>query len=197
LWLEGVSVAVAAGMLTRLLGDSLRAEENAADVVHFATTVARRGISWAMIGAALAVWMSLRRGERDRLLRRTAIGLSFGALAGALNGAIYSGLTDLLTTPVDGEVASVPALAVTGAVLGAAIGALWMPRRVAIGCFGGVLGGVLAQLVTNTVGHPSEVLSLGVNCFAIVGLALLAMLTLDVRSAAVTRRAAAAQVARA
>jgi hypothetical protein len=191
LWLEGVAIAAGAGMLARWLGDPIRAGANATDAALILTTVARRAETWAVIGAALAIWLSVRRGEQGRLLRRTAMGLLLGALAGGLGGAIFAGLVYLPDAAVSGKAVeriSVAALAATGGVLGAAIGALWVPRRVAVGCVGGALGGVLVQLGTNAFGHPSDVLALGLNCFVIVGVALFAMLSLDVRAAAGARR---------
>ncbi|HMJ02603.1 MAG TPA: hypothetical protein VK506_06655, partial [Conexibacter sp.] len=84
-----------------------------------------------------------------------------------------------------------------GAVLGATVGGLWTPRRVVVGFLAGALGAVLVQAGRNTFGNPSDVYALGLNCLVIVGVVLLAMLTLDVRAAAPRRATATRQVARA
>jgi drug/metabolite transporter (DMT)-like permease len=154
----------------------------------------RRGVAWAVIGLALAVWLCLRRGEYGRLPQRAVIGLLLGALAGALNGTIWAGLVLVPDTGVSAEtvdLVAIAAVATTGAVLGATIGGLWTPRRVAVGLLAGVLGAVLVQAGRNTLGNPSAVYALGLNCLVIVGVVLLAMLTLDVRAAGARRAEAA------
>jgi len=196
LWLEGVAVAVASGLLVRQLADPLKVTDTladpASDTDRIVSQIALRGLCWAAVGAALAIWLSLRRGERGRLLRRTATGLLLGGLAGALGGALYG----LVAFAPDANLGldarnqlQIGALALTGGVLGIGIGALWIPPRAVAGCVGGALGGAAIQLATNATVHPSDPWTFGLNCFAIVGVALLGLLALDVRDAAATRRA--------
>lgn len=191
LWLGGIAVAVAAGMLARYLADPIRAGADPTDAARILATVARRGVTWAVIGAALAVWLSVRRGDEGRLLRRMVKGIVLGGFAGAAGGAVFSLLAYLPELPVSSEELqriSIGALAVTGGILGAAIGALWIPPRTAAGCLGGAAGGVLGQLATPPSQQLADVLALGIHCATIVGVALLVMLALDVRAAAATRR---------
>ncbi len=202
LWLEGVAVATAAGMLARWLADPIRPRTvPTTDETLLLTTSLRRAVVWAVIGAALAIWLGLRRGDSRRLLGRVALGLLLGALAGGIGGAIFSGLIhlpDRVATPQTVERIALLSLAVTGGVVGAAIGALWTPRRVAVGCVGGAFGGVVVQLATNRLGHPLDVFALGLNCLVIAGVTLLALLVLDVRAAAAAERSVPApQAARA
>jgi len=189
LWLEGVAVAAVAGMLARNF--PLRAGPEATDVTRILVTMARRAETWAVIGAVLAVWMGLRRGDQGRMLRRIVTGLSLGAVAGAIGGAIYALAAFVPADPLDGASlmrVSIVALATTGCVLGAAIGALWVPRRPAAGSIGGALGGVIGQILTNTLSSLSGDWALGIHCVFIVGFGLFAMLALDVRAAAGARQ---------
>jgi TIR domain len=196
LWLEGVAVATAAGMLARYLADPIRVGAGpTTDAALILTTAARRAVVWAVIGAALAIWLGLRRGDPGRLPGRVARGLLLGALAGALGGAVFSGLIhlpDRIPTPQTLERIALLSLAVTGGVVGTAIGALWIPRRLVVGFLAGALGGVLAQLGANAFGKPPDVFQLGLNCLVISAVTLLAMLVLDVRAATVAQRAAPA-----
>jgi hypothetical protein len=192
LWIEGVAVAVGAGMLARALGDPIKASAGAKDLTVALTLVARRAEVWAVVGGALALWLSVRRGGRRRLLWRVILGLLIGALAGAIGGAVLAAATylpDPNASPLVQQRISIGSLAVTGAILGAAIGTLWIPRRAGAGLLGGALGGALVQLGTNTLGFPGPVLAVGLQCLLIVGVALGAMLALDVHAAAVTRQA--------
>lgn len=172
LWLEGVAVAVAAGLLSR-------------ELLDFDGTVGRRAVVWAVVGGALALWLSLRRGDQGRLLQRTVLGLLLGALAGGLGGVVF----DLLDHNTGAEVASI---ALTGSILGLALGALWIPPRAVAGLLSGACGGALVQLVLNAqhdlqsvlgVELEREVIQVGWQCLAIFGLTLLVLLALDVRAA--------------
>ena len=173
-------------MLARYLGEPIKASADATDMAKALTLVARRAEVWAVVGGALAVWLSLRRGGQRRLLSRVLLGLLIGACAGALGGAIFALGVYLPDPNVSAEVArriSIASLAATGGLLGAAIGVLWIPPRITAGLLGGIVGGVLVQLGTNTFGHPADVLAVGWACLSIVGLALYAMLALDVHAA--------------
>lgn len=198
LWLEGVAVAVAAGLLAhwafgflgpppldRLLG---RPTEHETIVGQLQL----RAVCWAVVVAALAIWLTVRRGDRGRLLRRTAMGLLLGGLAGALGGGLWSLLCFVLPDEnlrgAAQQHAQIAALALTGGIVGIAVGMLWIPPRAAAGCLAGALGAVLVQLATNTLDHPPATATFALNCFAITGVALLALLLLDVRDAVAVRR---------
>ena len=66
------------------------------------------------------------------------------------------------------------------------------PARAAAGCLAGALGAVLVQLVQIAATTPENPLDGGtafaLNCFAITGVVLLALLLLDVRHAVDVRR---------
>jgi hypothetical protein len=186
LWAEGVAVAVLAGMLTRSQVDP-NPEFPASDLDVLLPLVERRAAAWAVIGAAIAIWLCVRRREYDLLLRRTVMGVLLGGLGGALGGMIFGLLAYVPDTPLTmarAELLAIPAMTATGGIVGATIGALWTPRRIVVGSVSGALGGALVTLVKNGFGHPTDVPALGWDCFAIVGVTLLAMMVLDVRAAA-------------
>lgn len=207
LWLEGVAVAVAAGVLARLLAgaiDSLNPAAGASASTAIVALVERRALVWAAVAGALALWLSLRRRDQGRLLRRLAIGLVYGALAGALGGVLYALLTELPRLHLSHqqmEAAAVASLAITGGLLGMAMGALWMPRRAAVGLLAGAAGGALVQVLLNRFGAPTQdAVAVAYQCAAIFGTTLLTLLALDVRAAAASLRPAvvpAAEAARA
>ncbi|MFL5818475.1 MAG: toll/interleukin-1 receptor domain-containing protein [Conexibacter sp.] len=196
LWLEGVAVAVAAGLLAHRAFGFLGPSAGAPDGERVVGQVAVRAVCWAIVVAALAIWLTLRRGDHGRLLRRTATGLLLGALAGALGGGLWGLLYVVAPNHgLDGltqEQAQVAALALTGGVVGFGVGMLWIPPRAAAGCLAGALGAGLAQLVQVATTTPDDPLAgttaFALNCFAIVAVALLALLLLDVRDAVAVRR---------
>jgi len=191
LWLEGVAVATGSGLLVRQLADPLKAADTATETDKIISAIVLRGVCWAAVGAALAIWLSVRRGDRGRLLRRTAMGIVLGGLAGAAGGALWGFLSFAPEQAVDADTRDqiqIAALALTGGLVGMAIGMLWIPPRATAACLGGALGGALVQLATNATDHPPDPWTFGLNCFVIVGVALGGMLALDVRAAAATRR---------
>ena len=194
LWVEGVVLAVVAGMLARQLAGVIKTDDTSATAAVL-VLVARRAVVWAAVAAVLAVWLSLRRGDQGRLARRVAVGLLYGALAGALGGLVYGLATEVSALDVlhrqQVRVAAVVSLAITGGLLGMGLGALWIPPRAAAGLLAGACGGALMQLVINsyrplreTHALDADVLQVGYQCLGIFGCSLLALLTLDVRSAA-------------
>ncbi|HEU4702004.1 MAG TPA: hypothetical protein VFS37_05930, partial [Conexibacter sp.] len=195
LWVEGVVLAVVAGMLARQLAGVIAPGDEPSETTAVLVLVARRAVVWAAVAAVLALWIGLRRGDQGRLARRVAVGLFYGALAGALGGLVYGLATavsaiDLLGGQ-QGRVGAVASLAITGGLLGMGLGALWIPPRAAAGLLAGACGGALVQLAINAAGRPRElggidtdVIQVGYQCLGIFGCALLVLLALDVRSAA-------------
>jgi hypothetical protein len=184
LWIEGVVLAIVAGVLARSLAGLVSTGSD----VH--ELVVRRAVVWAAVAAVLALWLSLRRGDQGRLLRRVAEGLLYGALAGALGALVYglardvSAVHQLLSTQHSVAVAS---LAITGGLLGLGLGALWIPPRAAAGLLAGACGGGLAQIALNSFDphhDVGDVIGVGCQCLGIFGCTLLVLLALDVRSAA-------------
>lgn len=196
LWLEGVAVAVVAGLLAHAAFGFLGAPEEPSVNEKILGQVEVRAACWATVVAALAIWLTLRRGDRGRLLRRAAMGLLLGALAGALGGGLWGLLCFVLPeenlSGAAQQHAQIAALALTGGIVGLGVGALWIPPRAVAGCLAGALGAVLVQLVqlaTTTAEDPLPgTATFMLNCFAIVGIALLALLLLDVRNAVAVRR---------
>jgi hypothetical protein len=196
LWLEGVALAVAAGMLARWLGGEIHAlnpVRTEPPHTQIMAIVERRALVWAAVAGVLALWLSLRRGDQGRLLRRVAIGLLYGALAGALGGVVYGLVTELPSldpTPHQVDATAIASLAITGGLLGLALGALWIPPRAVAGLLAGACGGAFAQLLINRFGNPGdlgsvegEVFEVAYQCLAIFGFGLFALLALDARRA--------------
>ncbi|HKG03536.1 MAG TPA: toll/interleukin-1 receptor domain-containing protein [Conexibacter sp.] len=196
LWLEGVAVAVAAGLLVRWALADLGPPDDPTEDQMIAGQIQLRAVCWAVVVAALAIWLTLRRGDRGRLLRRTAMGLLLGGLAGALGGGLWSLLCFVLNDPSPiQEVAQqqqermqIAALALTGGIVGIAVGMLWIPPRALAGCLAGAVGAGLVQVATNALEHPPGAGAFALNCFAIVGATLLVLLLLAVRAAVAVRR---------
>ena len=72
-----------AGSPTRSTPPSSRPEAG-----QIAAAILRRTLTWAVLGVALAAWLSFVRGECEPLAGRALLGLVVGALAGALGGVI-------------------------------------------------------------------------------------------------------------
>ncbi|HKG40115.1 MAG TPA: toll/interleukin-1 receptor domain-containing protein [Conexibacter sp.] len=199
LWLEGVLLAVAAGVLARWLVGMVGLLNPEDDTIL--TTVARRTLVWAAVAGVLVLWLSLRRGDQGRLLRRVAIALVYGALAGALGGLVYALAIEVerLRLQDDQAAVAVVSLAITGGLLGLALGALWIPPRAVAGLVAGACGGALAQLLLNAFNDPktatvadSDVFQVACQCLAIFGFALLLLLVLDARRATAPQQLVAA-----
>jgi hypothetical protein len=190
--LEGMAVAAVAAFFGRALAWSIAFHPDkqhpatTGETVHqIGSTLLRQGVTGAVTGAALAVWLAYRLGRSGGLLWLR--GLLVGALAGALGGTIL-GLFFFLpepNLPVDQRgqpgLLAVPAV---GALLGALIGSIWRPARLGAACLAGAAGGLLFQLIWILVGRdePSPAfvdVAFGLAAAAIAGLALAAMVLLD------------------
>lgn len=179
--LEAMLVAGAAAFAGRWLGDGISVTGGTA--AKIAEVLLRRAETWAVVGAALAVYMAART-ERTDLVRLGLWGLLIGAIAGAVGGAIWALPVEL--ADLSGEAAKwieVGSLAATGGILGALIGALWRPRRVGAGFAGGAIAAALLQLVV--IGSRWEInskseqaLKFGLAAMAIAALTLAALLSL-------------------
>lgn len=190
--LEGILVAVAAGLVARGLSLALRSApgSTAGDAAKIADAALWRGEIWALVGAALAVWLTFMRGEPRDAVRRAILGLIVGFLAGALGGALYASLRFIPdnVTPDTVHVISTASYAVTGAILGALIGALWVPRRIGASLLAGLVAGAAVHAAYNNRGFTattdgSKLASTGIECFVIVGVVLAALLALDAMQA--------------
>jgi hypothetical protein len=203
---EGMAIAAASALVTRVLaqaiydapekgwrwdavvaGEKVPDEETTSELrSHIVEVVGWRTATFAVIGAALAVWLGLRiwRSDPTRLLLR---GLSVGALAGLLSGAICAVLVYLPhdTVPIDTRTRlDLLSFAAAGGVIGALIGSLWRPSRVGWAALAGMAGGFLGQMVIVITGWQSTApvmngLKFAVVAAAMVGGALAALLLAD------------------
>lgn len=184
LLLEGVLLAGATAFVGRGLSDLI--DVSAGTAGDIATVVLRRGLTWAVVGAALCLWLGFRAARTD-LGRRGVVGFLVGALAGTIGGAVWA-LPVYLNDPNLSLAASnevqVGALAVSTGLIGALIGSQWQPRRPWVGLLSGALAGVLLQLVLNAAGWENTsttvtALSLAFDAIAVTGGTVATMLALD------------------
>ncbi len=193
--LEGMAVAGAAAVLTRLLvgnRDFISKDETAYNIVE---TALRRGVTWALVGVALAVWLGLRI-KRTDLGRLTWIGLLVGALAGALSGAIWGARVflpeeDLGFSSSEANTIQILCQAISCGLIGALLGSIWRPPRGAIGLAAGVATGVVLQLILNALGwnpsaQPGNAYNFGLTAVAVTGVVLATLLALDRQEQEVT-----------
>ena len=143
----------------------------------------QRALTWALIGAAIAVWMTVLRGESRRLLGHGFLGLIVGALAGALGGAIFGAAVNLPAEPLTPDTErqiQVGALAVTGGVIGVLLGRLWIPPRAGPGFLAGAAGGALVQIVLNAgEWNLSSPIAVACRSVTMVAFVLITMFALD------------------
>jgi hypothetical protein len=192
--LEGAAVAVVTALLARSLINVN--PEGGGNLTQILGVVLRRGGTWALTGAALAVWLALRTNGFG-LARAATTGLLIGALAGAIGGAIWAipsltPETDLIFTELaKTRRIEIAALAATGGLLGAMIGAMWRPARPGAGLLSGIAAGVLFQLAVLATGWLNEplppkdeiALAFGLMAAAVAGLTLATLVALDARRA--------------
>jgi hypothetical protein len=196
--LEGMIVGGAAACVGRLLafeipklGDGVKAHA-AGDVIL------RQTETWALVGAALAIWLAGRTRRAD-LPRLGMLGLLVGALAGAAGAALWALPVYIphpslkASDPVLAEWIAVVTLAVTGGVIGALIGSLWSPARLSRGLIAGAVAGILAQLLINLIGWGNQrpesvsdaetVLAFSLAGLAFAGVTLARLVALEARRA--------------
>ncbi|MCD6015417.1 MAG: hypothetical protein K0R41_45 [Geminicoccaceae bacterium] len=197
LFAEGMAVAGAAALVARLLAEPIDPAEEASAAGQIAAAILRRTVTWAVLGAALAAWLSFTRGEVRLLATRILLGLAVGALAGALGGAIVALPQYLPDSELSREsirTISIGAFAVSGALIGGLIGSLWTPRSIATGVLAGLVGGALVRLLWNAVGFSTDAaiedaLGIGIQCLLIVGLVLAALQALSAQPRSTPRPA--------
>ncbi len=182
--LQGVALAFAAGLLgnwlvTELMPSPVEQEPEAAAI---AVAVARRTATWAIVGAALALWLALSHRGEGNVGTRAVVGLLLGALAGAIGGGIDA--LPAITNQDLGSWVDPAALGATGALVGALVGGSWHPHHAAYGLAAGGAAGVLVQLVFSSPANPGEA---AIRVALIAGLVLLALAALDVTRDAVLR----------
>ena len=184
--LQGVALGFAAGLLGNWLVRELMPSPADYDpeAAAIAAAVARRTATWAIVGAALALWLALSYRGDGNVLTRVLVGLVLGALAGAIGGVIDA-LPDI-TNNERGSWVGPAALGATGALVGALVGGSWHPHHAAYGLAAGGAAGVLVQLI---FGGPANSGEVAIRVALITGLVLVALAALDAtRDAALRSR---------
>lgn len=200
--LEGMAVAGAAAVLTRLLVGNrniIDAEEAAHNIIE---TAIRRGVTWAVIGMALAIWLGIRI-KRTDLGRLGWTGLLVGALAGAISGAIWGVRVfgpeeDLGFTSSQANTIQILSQAITCGLIGALLGGIWRPPRAGIGLATGIATGAVVQLLLNLLTwnpptQPGNAYNYGLTAVAVTGVVLAALLALDRQETGAAVRVSAAE----
>jgi hypothetical protein len=215
--LEGMAVAGATAIGARFLGQGLpfkaeegkvfaavaegstiTDEEGVADIAeHIGAIATRRGLTFGLVGAALAIWLA-RRVWRIYPLRHLFRALLLGAIAGVAGGLIFGARVYLPAKSVQldqRDVVDLLGFAVTGGILGSLIGRLWRPPRIAAALAAGAFGGFIAQVVivvlewqNRSVGATA--FRLGLVAASIAGMSLLALIAGDRAEAAEGQAAA-------
>jgi hypothetical protein len=184
LLLEGVAVALVAGLVGRSFDLLLRGDPADDKLSRIVDSVVWRAETWMFVGAALAIWLTLVSGERRSVTARAFAGLLVGALAGALAGAAY-GLPRFLIEDLQPEeihLISDSSYAVLGGVLGAMIGALWIQPRPRLGLSAGAVAGFLQHALWLNQGWSGKYASVTLQCLVVVGAVLSCLLALDTLS---------------
>ena len=182
--LEGVVVAGLAALVVRALVEDHKQIGDAGSDLRFITNpILVRGLTWAVVGAALAIWLAFRVRPAHDYVRCALLGLLFGAIAGALSGATF-GFPVALVEDQDrsttaAELINVGSFAVAGALIGALIGGVWLPRRVAVGLASGGVAAALA--IAPFVSGATKEWAFCLNAAAIAGAALASLLAIDAK----------------
>jgi hypothetical protein len=173
-------------LLARIPEKAFEAEGHA--WIQIAKIISNRGVTWAIVGAALAAWLGART-KRSDIPRLVLVGAVVGVIAGAIGGAIwgarvYLPATDLEPDSQAANAIQILALAVTGGFLGALIGWLWRPSRRGVGLLTGVATAVLLQLLVNGLewnssSQPGNELDFALAAVAVTGAVLATLLALD------------------
>jgi hypothetical protein len=179
-------------------GSTITDEEGAGAVAeHIAAIATRRGLTFGLVGGALAIWLA-RRVWRIYPLRHLFLALLIGAIAGAAGGLIFGARVYLPAKSVQldqRDVVDLLGFAVTGGILGLLIGRLWRPPRIAAALAAGAFGGFIAQVLIVLLGWQSRAVGatafrLGLIAASITGMALLAVIAGDRAEAAEGQAAA-------
>jgi hypothetical protein len=185
--LEGMAVGAAAGLTGGWIAELIKLQDSGEDFAKVANSVVGRSVGWALVGAALAAWLTVvRGGDSGGIARRTLSGLIAGALAGALGGVIFGArVLPHSTFGASVQQLSVGSAAATGALVGALIGSLWTPRRVGAGIGAGLVAGALVLVIVFGGGWKVDsawerVLLGGIQALVLAALVLGALHLLDV-----------------
>jgi TIR domain len=178
---DGLVPAVLVGMAARwIVGEP---NEVSGEIVK---GVIRQAEIWALVGATLAVWIAISRGEPGRIPTLALAGLVLGAIGGALGGAILNAPKELAKPEMlDRDVVDqiwIGVRAAHGLFIGALLGLIWKPRGIATGMAAGLFGGALCQLAFIGLdwnwrdSNLAGIAATGIECMAIVSFATVALL---------------------
>jgi hypothetical protein len=186
--LEGMAVAGVAAVLGRLLMGNRNIFDKEEAAYNILETTIRRGVTWGIVGVALAIWLGIRL-KRTDLGRLTWTGLLVGALAGAISGAIWGARVflpeeDLAFTSSEANTIQILCQAISCGLIGALLASIWRPPRAAFGLIAGAATGALLQLILNALGwnpatQPGNAYNYGLTAIAVTGVVLTALLALD------------------
>ena len=146
--LSATAVAAIAGVIARRAANGLRWDPDPG-TEHFKQVVALGALTWAIVGAALAIWLAVWLRRQDTGIGALLLGALTGAVAGVVAGAGYWGPHDLLDNQPEAdklELYGVIGVALAGALIGALIGWIWR-RRGSAGLAAGLVAGVVAGLI--------------------------------------------------
>ena len=178
---DGLIPAVLVGMAARwIVGEP---NDVSGEIVN---GVIRQAEIWALVGATLAVWIAISRGEPERIPTLALAGLVLGAIGGALGGAILNAPKELdKSEKLDHDAVDeiwIGVRAAHGLFIGALLGLIWKPRGIATGMAAGLFGGALCQLAfigldwNWRASNLAGIVTTGIECMAIVSFATVALL---------------------
>jgi hypothetical protein len=143
------------------------------------------GFTWAVIVAAVAVWLTVRLHSSYAAPGRLIVGGLAGAVAGVAGSAAHAVPSNIVSgeklTPDQRHLLLIAGVALTGAIAGAMIGWLW-GRRGSAGLAAGLLGGALCEAAvigSGSSGRHDLVAKAGLGALVIVGFVALTQALLD------------------
>src|SRR4051794_18178289 len=139
-------VAALAAVAARAFANRLRWEGGEE---HAVMPVVLEGLTWAIVGAVVALWITAWVRRRALGVGPLLLGALVGALAGAASAAIYFvPKREISSPPTDRiqEWLTVVSVSVLGALLGALIGRVWR-RQGSAAMAAGLLAGALVGLI--------------------------------------------------
>jgi len=186
-------IAAGAGLAGRAIAGGLRHGSGAYPtdiqtsdrVSHILDPLIWNGITWAVVGAAVVGWLTVRMRGPGAALGRLGTGALVGALAGVFGTAVYA-VHPVLLKP-DAETSHtkhallIIGVATTGAIVGALVGWAWR-RRASMGLSTGLLAGALwegALIATDNSNKYHHELKACIAAALVVGLTTVTQALVD------------------
>jgi hypothetical protein len=199
-------VAAAAGLIGRSIGEDLRQKSasfpkggNGTDwpqvttkarVDHIVDPLVWRGFAWVVVGAAVALWLTVRLRNPLAPVGRLILGALAGVGAGLAWAVVYA--VPVYALPTSRSISTdkqhlllVAAMAAAGAVIGGLAGWVWR-RRGSAGFAAGLLAGGLWEaflIGTDLSGGGHDVAKAAGSAAVVVGFTALTQAMLDAREA--------------